>query len=345
MPPTDAYVGRARAAILSVLADEHAVVHPELEARISEAGYRGDFRNIDPHHVTTALRKLTDDGQIEWVEERTRGGNTIKTIQPTDTRLRATKVATAAARKRLLYARYSGWSQGTKRHPQGLVGPAGEEAVRLAIRDSSALQPAAPGAGEVSELLGVTLPGPLDSAGYLVPFDASGLPQSPVTILFEVKNLRSWIYPSAEELYQLLHKALVLQTARQDQPIVPVFVCRKVHLTTFWMSQQLGFVTIDMGIQYVGDVAEQELLEVRNELHFRDLASGKGPSLRVLDRLTKTLPSISLAVAHQWSASASDPTMATAIEGIRHSRNRQEHDALVAELRRANSRLGRRGGW
>ncbi len=197
----------------------------------------------------------------------------------------------------------------------------------------------------MNTLLGVTLPGPLDSADYLVPFDTKGLPQSPVTILFEVKNLRSWIYPSSEELYQLLHKAMVLQNARPEQPIVPVFVCRRAHKTTFWMSQQLGFVTIDMGIQYVGDVEEHEALEVRNELHFRDLAPGKGPSLRVLDRLTKTLPDTSLAVAGQWSATASDPTMVTLIEGIRRSRKRREHDRLVAELRRANSRLGRRGGW
>jgi hypothetical protein len=164
-------------------------------------------------------------------------------------------------------------------------------------------------------------------------------------MLFEVKNVRSWIYPGAEELYQLLHKAVVLQAARPEQPIVPVFVCRRAHLTTFWMSHQLGFVTIDMGIQYVGDVEEQELLEVRNELHFRDLAPGKGPSLRVRDRLTKTLPRTSLAVAKQWSATASDPEMGKLIEGIRHSRSRQQHDTLVAELRRANSRLGRQGGW
>jgi hypothetical protein len=56
---------------------------------------------------------------------------------------------------------------------------------------------------------------------------------------------------------------------------VPVFVCRKAHKTTFWMAQQLGFVTIDMGIQYAGDIKEDELLEVRNELHFRD---GSAPS-------------------------------------------------------------------
>ncbi len=120
-----------------------------------------------------------------------------------------------------------------------------------------------------------------------------------MTVLFEVKNLRSWIYPSAEELYQLLHKAVVLQIARPEQPIVPVFVCRKAHQTTFWMSYQLGFVTIDMDIQFVGDVEEDELLEVRNELYFRDLAPGCGPSLRVRDRLIKTLPRTAHGVAQQ----------------------------------------------
>jgi hypothetical protein len=341
----DAYVSRARGAILDILSQEHAVVHPELEARISEAGYSDDAENIDPHHVTTALRALGQAGDIEWIEGQTRGGSKIITIQPTDTRLRATKIAAVAARKRLLLARYNGWSQGTKRHPKGLVGPAGEEAVRRAIVESAALQPAAAGADEVKELLGVRLPGPLDSAGYLVPINHQGLPQPPVTMLFEVKNLRSWIYPGSEELFQLLHKAIVLQTLQPEQPIVPVFVCRKAHQTTFWMSKQLGFITIDMGIQYVGDVDEEDLLEVRNELYFRDLARGGGPSLRVRDRLVKALPMIAADVARQWASTASNPTLAELIERIRYCRAREEHDALVSDLRAANEDLGRRGGW
>ncbi len=122
---------------------------------------RGEPENIDPHYVTTAPRELGRDGHVEWVEEITRGGTNVTTIQPADTRLRTTKIAAAAGRKRLLYARYNGWAQGTKRYPQGLVGPAGEEAVRRAIWDSGSMQPAAPGASEVSTLLGVSLPGPL----------------------------------------------------------------------------------------------------------------------------------------------------------------------------------------
>lgn len=132
---------------------------------------------------------------------------------PTSTRLRTTKTARATGRKRLLLTRYNSWAHGTKRHPHGFIGPAGEQALRSAIWASAALQPAAPDAGEVKKLLGVALPGPLDSAGFLVPLDRNGIPQTPVTILFEVKNIRSWIYPTAEELYQLLYKAVVLQTA------------------------------------------------------------------------------------------------------------------------------------
>lgn len=163
------YVGLAQDLILEILAEHHAVAHAELEARIAEAYHTSDSRNVDPHHITTALRNLGATGTIVWVNESTRGGHTLATIQPTDTRRRTTKIETAAARKRLLLARYTGWSQGTKRHPQGLVGPAGEAAVRTAIIASGSLQPATPGAGEVATLLGVRLPGPLDSAGYLVP--------------------------------------------------------------------------------------------------------------------------------------------------------------------------------
>jgi hypothetical protein len=196
----------------------------------------------------------------------------------------------------------------------------------------------------VTKLLGVTLPGPLDSAGYLVPLDSSGLPRTPLTVLFEVKNLRSWIYPSAPEVYQLLHKAVVLQTAHPDHPIVPVFVCRMAHETTFYLAKQLGFMTIAMGIQFAGDIGEEELLEVRNELHFQDLARGRGPSLRVRDRLTETLPRTGPAIAEQWAMTVSDPSATDLITRLRRS-TRHDRDELMTELRRVNGLMGRRGGW
>jgi len=138
-----------------------------------------------------------------------------------------------------------------------------------------------------------------------------------VTVLVEVKNIRSWVYPGASELYQLLHKALLLHQAQPQAPLVPVFVCRRAHPTTFWMAKQLGFVVIDMNRQYAGDVGEQELLDVRNELHFNDLYAGAGPSLRVRDRFTKVLPRIATTMAAQWSTTAATPELATLLEQLR----------------------------
>ncbi|GAA2336442.1 hypothetical protein GCM10009854_10480 [Saccharopolyspora halophila] len=40
------------------MAAEHAVVRLELEARISEAGFKDSGLNIDPHHITTAYNEL-----------------------------------------------------------------------------------------------------------------------------------------------------------------------------------------------------------------------------------------------------------------------------------------------
>lgn len=129
-----------------------------------------------------------------------------------------------------------------------------------------------------------------------------------------------------------------------ELPVVPVFVRRKARKTTFWMAQQLGFVVIDMGIQFAGEVGEEELLEVRSALHFHDLAHGHGPSLRVRDRLTDTSPRISQDTAAQWPATCSDLQMAVIITRLRRATPGQHH-ALMAELREVNTGLGRRGGW
>ena len=99
-----------------------------------------------------------------------------------------------------------------------------------------------------------------------------------------------------------------------------------------------------MSIQFAGDVDEEELLEVRSELHFHDLAHGHGPSVRVRDRLTDTLPRISQETAGQWSATCPDLQMAVIITRLRRATLRQ-HEVLMAELREVNTGLGRRGGW
>jgi hypothetical protein len=221
--------------LLLGLLDEHlALVKPEAIARLAEGYHRGDTRNIDPHVTGRALADLDASHRIiiEFPQP-TRGGSSVSTIQPASQRKRTTAIASAAGRKRLLYARYLGWASGTKRSPHGLIGPAGEQAVRRAIIDSTALQPAAPGAGPVSEILNVRLNGAADSGGFMNPLVA-GIPQPPVTVLIEVKSIREWIYPDSSELFQVLHKCLLLKRAHPDVPVVPILVCRRAHKTAFF---------------------------------------------------------------------------------------------------------------
>lgn len=344
MPEVDQYVARAKIAILEVLATEQAVVHAELEARISEGNFASSRDNIDPHHLTNALRELDNENVIIWDKAPAKGGHVIETIQPADQRRRATKIAHAAARKRLLAARYAGWSQGTKRHPQGLIGPAGEAAVRTAVLTAGTLQPALPDAGEVSQLLGTPLPGPADTAGVMVPF-LDGIPGQPVTLIIEVKNIRGWIYPSSGELYQALHKASFLQLKHPGQLIMPVLACRKAHYTSYRMAKQLGFMVIEMKRQFAGDVEDDELTEVRSELRFMDLVSGTGPSLSVRDRLRKTLPGICTEFALTWRATCYAPNFAPLFEALRANISNQRRQQLVNQLRDAAADCDLSGGW
>ena len=141
MATGEEYVARAAATILRLLDEHNALAQPEVFARIAEGSFDDSADNIDPHHITTALNELDRAGRILRDQRSARGGQTIQTIQPADQRRRATKIEQAASRKRLLLARYNGWAHPTVRHPQGLIGPAGETATRTALTQSGQLQP------------------------------------------------------------------------------------------------------------------------------------------------------------------------------------------------------------
>lgn len=339
------YEARAVDRIKEILATEHAVVRRELESRIAEGFWPRSGLNIDPHHITNALASLVRAEEVEWVRGPTRGGADVETLQPTNRSGRGDRIDRAAARKRLLYGRYLGWATGTKRHPKGLVGPAGEAAARAAILESGAVIPAAPGAAGVHRILGVDVPGPLDSAGYTVPLGVNDTPGDPVTLLFEVKNIRQWLYPTAAEPFQLLAKAVQVQRARPSAAIVPVLICRKAHVTTFWMAKQLGFMIIDFERQFIGAVEEAKFMEVRNELQFNDLAPGEGPSLRVRDRLTTTVRTHCTEVASTWSDTALDSELGPTILDAAKARGRRARGREVRHLRQTIIDRGRGDGW
>jgi len=105
-------------AILRLLDQEHAVLDREIEAKLADrpvtsTSPRVTLRGLDPHHLSNALDKLIEDKRIEVVRETTRGGSTIPVYALTDRRAlrRETRFVHAAARKRLLQARYLSWTR------------------------------------------------------------------------------------------------------------------------------------------------------------------------------------------------------------------------------------------
>lgn len=340
------YAAQAVARVREVLDGELAVVQPELIARISERYFLGERGNVDPHHVTTALRVLASSGEIVYRTETTKGGGDVTTIEVADRSRRSTAVDRAAARKRALYARYHGWANSSVRHPRGRIGPAGEAAVRAGVMASGKLLPASgPDAGEVRSVLGIALRGPADSGGLMIPVDNQGIPGVPVTVVIEVKNIRSWVYPQSEELFQLLDKAATVQEQRPDQPIVPVLVCRRAHETLYPMAKQFGFFVIDAGRQWAGAVTDDELLPVRNELDFTDLHAGEEASARVRDRFRETLPVHCTRFADEWARTCAQSELAGIVHQLRDVTGAPERRALMALFRATAEGLGYDGGW
>ncbi|MER5917830.1 hypothetical protein ABT124_48000 [Streptomyces sp. NPDC001982] len=158
-----------------------------------------------------------------------------------DTHRRQRAVTAAAARKRLLQARYLGWASGTKSGGTGVIGPALESVVhaslvQVAPHGYRLVRPE--GGGDISQLLGAPVPiGPLDNAALLTVLDHQTFrPTGTYWTLIEAKNLRLCIYPIHPELHQLLAKSASLQVANPGVSFVPVLVCRRAHYLTFRMN-------------------------------------------------------------------------------------------------------------
>jgi hypothetical protein len=295
------YVQLGREAILHLLDAEHAAPWIEIEARIADRPYEPVGIRVEPHHLSAARAQLAGDGTIVAATGPTRGGSDITLFHLAGALGR--HLDDVMARKRLLTARYYGWARGTRTRP-GRFGPAGEAAVQAAMLAAapSGYTIDSPG-GQVANLLGVPVLGPLDAAAHYLTRDAAGLPGRVITVPVEVKNLRDWIYPSSGEIYQLLNKAAKVQEAVPDRSIAPVFVCRRAHITAMRMAKEVGFFIIPIERQYVHHVEEEALREIRAELGLFDLVQQVGVDER-LERFFRThLPKVIERTADDWSTS------------------------------------------
>jgi hypothetical protein len=329
--------------VLDLLDQELAAAGMEIDARLAEDVWPSVGTPVQPIHLSNALNELVRQGRIIRTTKSTRGGRQVDIYQAVGGR-RTTAITRAAARKRLLLARYLGWSQGSPARP-GLIGPAGERAVHEALVHSATYRLARPEGGNVGEFLGQPMHGRLDAAAILTPI-TNGLPGQAIAVPIEVKNQRDWIHPTSRELYQLLDKAATLQAAQPAQPILPVLVTRRAARMAFMMAKQMGFFIVESRRQYISRVDDNALNEVRTELGFRDLMVQQGVDQKLVRLFGQVLPDGAADRADRWALTASDKAIRGTFLELRLDSSLRRRARMVRDLRQLADRAGvNEGGW
>jgi hypothetical protein len=267
---------------------------------------------INPHHLTNARGSLLASGDIEPTTAPSRNGQPVTTWSLATVARRKRRIEAAAARKRLLAVRHDGWAKrGGNGH--GLIGRAGEDATTAAMHDpGSALTKVT---GSTSHVLGVDLIGEIDGSGYYVDISDPSNP-AVVTVLVEVKNKRSWMYPDTDDVTGFLAKAAHLQGERPDQLILPLLVARQRNYMLWEEGQNAGFLAGTVSNQLVlpdHELTSTSLAEVREELGYADLILGNTPTARHLGVFAKSIPKYARDLATRWQTHYVDYLTAKAI--------------------------------
>lgn len=339
----DEWVEEARGALLQCLASEHALIHPaELTARLSERYFQSDGTHVNyhPHVVGLAAQELIARGDVVHDQAGSTPNRHVATISLAQPAPGAQGVINRAkARKRRLFNRYLTWASGAGPGRPGTFGPAGEQATREAL---------GPRITEIDRrnVLGVTLTGALDVAGFMVPIDKQGMPGTAVTVMVEVKNVRNFIYPEYEEVWQLMNKSIAVSVARPTHPVLPILVCRRAHESTIWMAKQLGFMVVETKAQFAGPVDQGELDEVRNELHFTDLKAGHAANKYMTKQLYETAPRIAPTYSSTWAQTLADPFVLGHLQQAAQRRlPLSQRKALLAKIETHLGRTPGNRGW
>lgn len=339
-------------AILALLADEGAATQPEMEAKISDTPFADIGKRIDPHHLTTARQRLVASGVIEVVRERTRGGRVMQAFVMADAPKKALR---AAGRKRLLQARYLSWSQHSTEWGPAPLPTALERIIHASMLAAAphGYRLIKPEGGEVRQLLGHTVDGgPLDNAAFYTGIGSDGMPGIPVVVPVEAKNLRQWIYPNTQELYQLLDKSARLQLAHPDRRFVPVLVCRRQHYRTGKMAKQVGFHVINTWRQYVRPAVaasednRRKFNEVNDELAYNlDLHDAAVPEM--VNHFVKLIPARSEDASSRWAQVIAHQGAAELLNTLRDDGLSvgDRHDALQAFAEVVEEVTGEDADW
>jgi len=326
-------------AVLDFVESEGAFVIPELEAKLADHAW-GQYPPIQPHHLTTARLRLVHEGTLEHTSAPTRGGGMIATYTGPDPTKGARR---AAARKRLLHSRYLSWTKRTSDWDPAPIGSALERVVFRSVVSSAphGYRLLNPAGGEVGTMFNQRVPGgPIDCVAVHSALDDYGLPSASTFVLVEAKNLRQWIYPSTQELFQLLDKAASLQTAHPEVRFAPVLVCRRINPITASFARHVGFHIIETRVQYVRPIVREteggarKFDEVNDELGYGVVANDDAVT-PMINQFRRTLPPRLDEVSERWRKFADHPEVPDLLAYLRddevQGRNRRNSlNALAA---------------
>lgn len=306
----------ARTAIKALIGVEHAVTIAEMEARLSDRVWDNAIcpDPIEPHLLTTARAEFRASGELVATSTVTKGaGGPVSTWSFPPARGLIGKIEDAAQRKRLLTARHNGWSRrgGAGR---GLIGRAGEDALTEALRSPRSLlsRPT----GSTTEVLGVNLSGlgEVDNSAFYIDDTDPADPQM-ITVVFEVKNTRSWYYADNAEVLWFLAKAARIQAERPGRLILPVFLCRRWHWTLWVQGEEAGFLPAEVRNQLVlpdAELTPERFEQVRLELGYEDLVLDNAATNRHLGIVSGAMAKYARPRAELWAQHHAEFLHATA---------------------------------
>jgi hypothetical protein len=351
----DRYFAAALGALRKLAEAELAFAEFEAVAKLIEVHF--DNTPFEPHHLTDAKKYMLSSGELVAETDSTRGGRDVALYRTAFDLGRSKAIDEAAARKRLLLARYYGFTEGSASAGEGLTGVAGEVAVHGAIMRAgvgTSMAKTYRDRPSASALFGVPIPGglgPLDNAILLQPLTRELLPREPygVVIPIEVKNIREWVYPHTKELYQLLHKSVLLQREMPERPFVPVLICRRLHKTTTFMAKAIGFFAIDSRKHYFpvhSRIEGEKLKELRVELGLTDITQNITDTRRLENalRVLQTKYDVQLA-SDRWRELSLDDEFLDVIEHLHRLDNPGRRSDEMQRLRELVAEFGRPAGW
>lgn len=261
--------------VTNILRQRGVASSRQLETKISEAG--PPRLRANPHHITKALTRLQETGQIRKVDSVSAGGARQATplYGLTSWNPDSPQGSERIRRIKTAYQQFLGVTQ-NEDHGESL-----QLIVQRAIEQSDGFYwfNSEPGKPPQTKFSGKSFTGAGDLDHYLV------YKQEGTLVGVEDKNYREWIYASSGKLRELLGKALTYG-------MLPVLVARKIHFTTRILCHHLGAVAFETHYQFFPTKYAERLADARHKdgLGFADIRFTEEPPPHVIRLFSEYLP-------------------------------------------------------